>query len=268
MKAETERWLDEPGLSEALQALRDERPRDAEVPAGVKDAVRLRLGTSLANLGGPALGGKDAAPSPRESAPEWGSAHPTSMVPASLKAAAQVGWLPAGVKVLLSGLLVGGSALLVWPKSGEDREPVPATSTITGRTLPTQAEPSSESPSRAKAAEGSLTSLGRAPAHLVEDASHRAPRISSRSGRASSASLDQPKADRTKKVPRDTKTDLDYELTLLRLARVALADRPAFAKELLRNYDKLFPEGVLRNEYELLLKRAESLPKESLNPVE
>jgi hypothetical protein len=267
MKPETERWLEDAAWNEALDALRKEGPRETELPTGVRGAVRVRLSTSLASLGGPSLRAGETHPQLMES-PEWeGVRHHASAAPTTLKAAAQLGWLPGAAKVLLSGLLVGGSAMLVWPKTESSREMPPSSMAAgTEDRLKEESSEASRLAADSQRAAGSFDPVEppSRPAELEE----RAALLAAKRTRPSSQLVNQRPGSLPKKVPRDTKTDLDYELTLLRLARAALADRPAFAKELLRNYDKLFPEGVLRNEYELLLKRAESLPKESLNPVE
>jgi hypothetical protein len=283
-------WLGDPNLEEALASLRVDANERLELPSAVRNRVRSRLEASIGPL---ALGesARQALDQPRQlndsfqlldSAPQGGApqggaslgSSPSlggspSLGPASLNGAAVgTSWFAsAGKALLLSALLAGGIALVA--TVADKHAPVDSTAATKptqrsgaeeGRERPLEVQPFAD----ADAVSAALgPSLGQTTGQTMGQTTGQVGLPLAAPPRPAPSPLDvrnllrtSPHAVTHSPAKPETSGDLNYELKLLRLARAALPDRPGFARELLRSYDKRFPDGILRKEYELLLQRA------------
>jgi hypothetical protein len=250
------RWLDDPELGPALESLRASASGRTELPPDVRLEVRSRIQLQVTGLG---AGGSLESLHARDASS-----------PASVRPSLQ--WLKTGPwkAWLIGGGLAGGAAIAVpsvWHASRvETASPIESS----GAAQPKRpAWPTSRSDAGGSSPAKSLELSRATPieAHVPEE-----PRTGSETSREptptlpptlpAGASRAEPATKRFgPKNPRpieESNLDLNYEITLLRLARASLNDRPAFARELLTNYNKRFPNGSMRREYEILLSRLES----------
>jgi hypothetical protein len=223
-----ENWMDHPDLRAALQELRTEHERPSPLSATDKETIRQQLAVGL--LAAPAMG-----------APE-----PASVMPNSASGVGQAGSSLLTGKTAIA-VLVGLAGLVpVWLSVGGSSAQAP----------------------RGEVIAPSATQIAPAPDLPVVIP----PKASERAESKPTVVLPQPKP--TSKTPRaraapqsveaheSAGASLREEVELLRLARASLAESPALAREALKQYRERFPYGVMRVEYEKLLRRSE-VPRDS-----